>query len=202
MDATASGLDPNGMLEVEHLVVEQVLDRTAGGIGPVEDAADDDGVVSRVVVAEHASGGVGAPGERRPAEQTVEESRVERLEDLIEVVVVAQCGGDALAAAGLADVLGLPGDGLGADMAAVAVGVGRGDGLLVELGQQNMRDSVVDGLGRVLEDVGEADVEAAFTEADGGVERGEAAEADVDGRHRRSRANLAVLLFEDGDESR
>jgi len=55
-------------------------------------------------------------------------------------------------------------------VAAVAVGVGAGDGLLVELGEKDVGDGVMDGLGGVLEDVGEADVQAAFAEADGGVE--------------------------------
>jgi hypothetical protein len=86
----------------------------------------------------------------------------------------------AFAAAGLADVLGLFGDGFGGDVAAVAVGVVRGDGLLVELGEEDVGDGVMDGVGCVLEEVGEADVEAAFAEADGGVEGGEAAEADVE----------------------
>jgi hypothetical protein len=40
----------------------------------------------------------------------VEETGVEGLEDLVEVVVVALSGGDALASAGLADVLGLSGE--------------------------------------------------------------------------------------------
>ncbi len=39
------------MFEVEHLVVEEVLDRAAGGVGTVEDATDYDGVVGGVVVA-------------------------------------------------------------------------------------------------------------------------------------------------------
>jgi hypothetical protein len=41
---------------VEHLVVEKVLDGAAWGVGAVENAADDDGVVGGVVVAEHAAG--------------------------------------------------------------------------------------------------------------------------------------------------
>ncbi len=44
-------------------MVEEVLDGAAGSVGAVEDAADDDGVVGGVVVAEHAAGGVGRPGE-------------------------------------------------------------------------------------------------------------------------------------------
>ena len=90
VDAAAAGFDADGMLEVEHLVVEQVLDGAARSVGAVEDAADDDGVVRGVVVAEHAAGVVSAPGERGAAEQAVEEAGVERLEDLVEIVVMAE----------------------------------------------------------------------------------------------------------------
>ena len=92
------------------------------------------------------------------------------------------------------------GDGFGADVAAVAVGVDGGDGLLVELGEEDVGDGVMDGLGCVLEEIGEADVETAFAEADGGVEGGEAAETDVELRDGRAGTEVAVLLFEDGDE--
>ena len=114
---------------------------------------------------------------------------------------MADGGAEALAATGLANVLGLAGDGLGGDVAAVAVGVGGGDGLLVKLGEEDVGDGVVDGLGGGFEEVGEADVQAAFAEADGGVEGGEAAEADVEGGHRRAGAEFAVLVLEDGDEA-
>ena len=62
MDAAAAGFDADGVLEVEHLVVEEVLDCAAWGVVAVEDAADDDGIVGGVVVAEHAAGVMGAPG--------------------------------------------------------------------------------------------------------------------------------------------
>ena len=51
MYAAAAGFDADGMFEVEHLVVEEVLDRAARSVGTIEDAADDDGVVGGVVVA-------------------------------------------------------------------------------------------------------------------------------------------------------
>jgi hypothetical protein len=62
-------------------------------------------------------------------------------------------GGETLAAAGLADVLGLAGDGFGGDVAAVAVGVGGGDGLLVELREEDVGDGVVDLVWGGLEEV-------------------------------------------------
>ncbi len=188
VDAAAAGFDADGVLEVEHLVVKEVFDGAAGGVGTIEDATDDDGVVGGVVVAEHAAGVVGGPGKGGAAEEAMEETGVEGFEDLVEIVVMADGGEEAFAAAGLPDVLGLLRDGFGGDVAAIAVGVGGSDGFLVELGEEDVGDGAVDALGGVLEKVGEADVQAAFAKADGGVERGEAAEADVERRDGRARA--------------
>ena len=63
-----------------------------------------------------------------------------------------------------------------------------------------MGDGVVDGVGCGLEEVGETDVQTAFAEADGGVEGGKAAEADVERGDGGAGAEFAVLLLEDGDE--
>ena len=107
MNAATAGFDANGMLQVEHLVVKQVLDGAAWGIGTIEDAAYDDGVMGGVVVAQHAAGVVGGPGERGSAEESVEESGVQGFEYLVQIVVMACRGEEALAAARLADMLGL-----------------------------------------------------------------------------------------------
>ena len=114
--------------------------------------------------------------------------------------MVSDRGENALPAAGLPDVFGLTGDVLGRDVAAVTVGVGGGDGLFVELGEEDVGDGVVDGVGCVLEDVGEADVEAAFAEADGGVQGGKAAEADIERRDRSAGTEFAILVLEDYDK--
>ena len=74
------------------------------------------------------------------------------------------------------------------------------DGLAIELGEKNVRDGVKDGLRRAFKQIGEADVDRPFAQADGGVERGEAAEAHMNGRHGRARAKGAVLLLKDGDD--
>jgi hypothetical protein len=115
---------------------------------------------------------------------------------------MARGGREAFAAAGLTDVFGLFGDGVRGDVAAVAVGVGAGDGFLVELGEEDVGDGVMDGFGCGLEKVGEADVQTAFAQADGGVERGEAAEADIECGDGSAGAEFAVLVLEDGDEGR
>ena len=100
----------------------------------------------------------------------MEETGVEGVKDLVEVVVMADVGEDALAATCLTNVLGLFGDGFGGDVAAIAVGVGACDGLFVELGEQDVGDRAVHRLGRVLEQVRESDVQATLAQPDGGVE--------------------------------
>lgn len=146
------------MLEVEHLVIQQILDGTSRSVGAVEDAADDDGVVGGVVVSQHAFGMMGAPGKSGATEQAVKKACVEALEDLVEIVAVSLRGGDTFAAAGLTDVFGLLGDSLRRGMAAIAVRVGGRDGLFVELGEKDVSDGVVDGLWRGLEKVRQANM--------------------------------------------
>lgn len=76
MDAAAATLHADGVFEVKHLVVEEVFDGAARRVGAVEDAADHDGVMGGVVMTEHATGVVRAPGEDGASEETVEEARV------------------------------------------------------------------------------------------------------------------------------
>jgi sporulation protein YlmC with PRC-barrel domain len=108
MDAPASGFDADRVFEVKHLMVKEILDSTARSVGAIEHTADDNGVVSGVVVAQHSAGVVRRPGKRGTTEKAVKEASVERLEDLVEMVVMAYGREDALATAGLTDVLGLP----------------------------------------------------------------------------------------------
>ncbi len=126
------------MFQVQHLMVEQIFNSASRSIGPVEDAADHDGVVRGVIMTQHAAGVVCAPGQCGTSEQAVEEAHVQRFEDLIEIVVVTDGGEDALASAGLANMFGLSGDEFGLGVAAVAVCVRGGNGLLVELRQQDI----------------------------------------------------------------
>ena len=51
VNTAAQAAHANGVLEVQHLVVKQVLDRVTRAGGAVEDAAYDDGIVRGVVVA-------------------------------------------------------------------------------------------------------------------------------------------------------
>ena len=197
VNAATARLDADGMFEVEHLVVEEVLDGAARSVGAVEDAADDDGVVGGVVVAQHAAGVVGAPGEGGAAEEAVEETDVEGVEDLVEIVVMADVREDALAATGLADVLGLFGDGFGGDVAAIAVSVGRRYRFFVELGEQDVCDGVEHTVGCTFQQVRETHQQPAFAEADRVVHIGKGEEFDGQFRNGRARPQFAVGFMED-----
>src|ERR1700722_8060540 len=105
VNATAQAAGSHWMFKVQHLVVEQVLDGVARAGGAIEDAADDDGVVSGVVMPEGTLGVVLAPCEVWAAEQPAKEFCVERVENLIEVEEAAFGTKVALAAASMADQL-------------------------------------------------------------------------------------------------
>jgi len=63
-------------------------------------------------------------------------------------------------------------------------------------------DGAVDALGSGFQKIGEADVKLAFAQANSGVKRGEAAEAEMERRHRRPRPQQAIFVLKDGDELR
>ena len=74
------------MLQVQHLVIDNVLNSAPRHMGVIEDAAHDDGVVRRIVVAEGAARMVAAPGHLRASHQPVEEAVIQVVEDGVQVV--------------------------------------------------------------------------------------------------------------------
>ena len=93
-----------------------IFERQRRGGGAVEDAADDNGVVGRIEVAQQAAGELPAPAEQGTAEQAIEVLTIQSLEELLEVVAGALRAGDELAATDLAHQLQLL-----ADFAAVQI---------------------------------------------------------------------------------
>lgn len=199
MNAASEAMHLDRMLEVKHLVVEEVLNRVTRAGGTVEDAAYDDGVVCGVVVAKGAASHAFAPSEFGTAEHSMKKADVERIEDFFEVIEVALWAGVALATAGVADEFSLARDG-GAGGEPLEADVVRGiDWLLVELGEEDVCDGVNDALGSAFDEIGKAYEDFAFAQTNGGVERCETAEADRDGRDGRARAKCAVFVFKDGN---
>ena len=93
--------------------------------------------------------------------------------------------GVALAAASVADEFCLACDG-GAGGESLEADIVRGiDGLLVQLGQEDMCDGANDALRGALDQVGKADKDFAFTQANGGIQRCESTKANRDRGDRR-----------------
>src|SRR5229473_3589399 len=107
------------VLQVQHFVVENVFNRVARHAWMVEDAADHDGIVCGIVVAEAAAGVVLAPSELRTSHESVEEAAVEVVEDFFQVVVMAASRADVFASAHLADESGLGGNVVAGDIAPI-----------------------------------------------------------------------------------
>src|SRR2546429_3657419 len=89
----------HGMFQMQHLVIHDVFDCTPWHGGMVEDATYHDGVMSRVVVAKTIAGMIATPSHLRPGQESIEEARVQVVENFLEIVGVATCRLDAFAAA-------------------------------------------------------------------------------------------------------
>src|ERR1051326_4710138 len=176
MNHASASAQLDRMPQVQHFVVNQIFNRVSRHVRAVENAADDDGVVRRVVMAQAAQGVLAAPGHLRTRHQAVKEAQVQLVENLIEIVVLAFGTFNALASAKLADKVGLLRHGAAAGELAIARGVPGVDGFAIQLGNQNMQDSVQHRLGRAFQQIGEADKNLALAQTDGVVDVGESIE--------------------------
>ena len=77
------------MLQVKHFVVEDVLHRRAGNSGMIEDAADHDGIVRRIVMPKAVARAIAAPCKLRTGHEPVEESRVQIFKDCFQIVIAS-----------------------------------------------------------------------------------------------------------------
>src|SRR4029077_19064949 len=129
VDAAAAAVQLDGVPEVEHLVVDDVLDGVAGNGWVVEDAADDNRVVGGVVVAKEVAGAALAPAHARAGHETAEQTEVQIFEDGIEIIDFTLRRCDAFAAAHLTDEMGLLANVVAVDVFLVAGCMGTLDGL-------------------------------------------------------------------------
>jgi len=192
MHASPAPPEFDRMLQVEHFVVEDVFDRISRHARVVEDAADDDCVVSGIVVAEAAASVVLAPGKLRTPQESVEEAAVEVVEDFFQMVMVATGGAYVLASAHLADKPCFGSNVVAGDITAITSAVGAIDRLTIELGEQDVRDRMQNGIGRAFQQVGDADVELSLTQPDGVIDGDERIEANMHGRRGRVRPQFAI----------
>jgi len=177
-------------------MVDDVLQHIPGHSGMVEDPADNNGVVCRVVVAQDAARLVLAPAHAGTGHQPMKEASVEVFKDGFEVVKVSLGGAQKFAASHLADEMGFTDDFVAADVFAIARSLGMIDGAAVHLGQQDMGDRLENGLRRTFEEVGEPDEQASVTQTDGVVDVREGKKLDFQLRWAGPRAKFSVSFLE------
>src|SRR5256885_13980056 len=90
------------MLQMQHFMEHDVFDHKPWNPGMIENAADHDGVVRWVIVAETVAGVSAAPGELWTPHQPVEEAAVSGFEEFFPMGVVGGGGGGFLSSAGVA----------------------------------------------------------------------------------------------------
>src|SRR5207244_4292846 len=91
MHAASAAVQLYRVPQMEHLVVDDILDRVAGNLGMIEDPADDDRIVSRVVVSQKIACAALAPTHLGPRLHAAKEPQVQTLEDGVQVVKKTAC---------------------------------------------------------------------------------------------------------------
>ena len=128
------------MLQVQHLVVDDIFHRTTGNPGMIKNTAHHDRVMRGVVVSQVIAGMPLAPCHPWTRQETVKEARVQVLKNTFEVVHLALGGVDALATAELPHEMGFVDQVMAGDVLPIAGAMGALNWLPVHLGQQDMGD--------------------------------------------------------------
>ena len=95
----------NRMTQMQHLVIDEIFDGIEGNASGIENAANDDGVMRGIIVAQAAESLVAAPCHLRPRHQAVEEAKIEIVKNLVEIIVLSFGALNAFASAELANEL-------------------------------------------------------------------------------------------------
>ena len=99
MHEAAAAAELDGMPQVQHLMIDEIFDGIERDARGIENAADDDGIVRGIIVAQAAESLVAAPGHLRPSHQAMEETEIQLVKNLVEIIVLAFGTLNALASA-------------------------------------------------------------------------------------------------------
>ena len=76
----------HGMFQVQHLVVNDVIDRVLGNPGMVKNAADYDGIVGRIVVSQAVTLVIATPSHLWSGQESVKKTAVEVFKHRLQIV--------------------------------------------------------------------------------------------------------------------
>ena len=181
---------------MEHLVIEEILDRITRYFRPIKDAAYHDGIVGGIIVAQAVPRVIATPRQLRTRHKAMEESGIQLLEDPLQVIVLALGSHKALAPTHLANQMGFGGDALAAGKLAELRRLLSVDLLAVQLGDQDVKDGMENILRCALQQVGEPHQDMALPQPDGIVQICKREELDLEFRQRGPRTEFTIGYFE------
>jgi len=185
------------MFQVQHFVKEDVLDRIARDARIIEEAADDDRVMSGVVVAQTVAGLVAAPRKSWTPHEAVKEAAVQVFENLFKVILPPASRVDVFASAHLANEPRLGRHVVTKNVSAIARTQSSINRLAIQLAEQDVGDPVQDRFGRAFKQIRDAKVKFALTETDRVVDRDERIETNMNRGKSSVRPEIAVGACDD-----
>src|SRR5438309_4535479 len=194
MHASSAAAKFDGMLEVQHLVIDDVLHRVAGNRGVVEHPADHDGIVCGVVMPKYAASAAPTPAHARTRQQSVKKPRVQVFEHHLKIIKMSFRAVEALAAAHLPHQVRLADDFTAADIFAITSRLAAIDGLPVDLREQNVSDGAKNACGSAFEQIREPHQKPTLAHADGVVDVREGEELNLQLGRGRSRPQFPVCF--------
>ena len=200
MHAAAAAAQFDRMAQVKHLVIHEIFDGITRRLRTVEYTAHDDGVVGGIVVAQAVARVIAAPGHLRTRHQSMKEARIQIIEDLFQVVMLAVGAEQALAPAHLPDQVGLGRDALAAGKFTEARSMLLINFFAIKLGDQDVKDGVQDWIGRTFKKIRDSHQNPSLAQPNGVVQIGEREEQNLELRHGIARTEFAVGAFEEGTD--
>lgn len=195
MDQSPAAAELYGVPQMEHFMVDKILNGIERYERGIENAADDDGVMRRIIVAQASQSLISAPGHLRSGHQAMEETQIQLVKNAIKVIVLALWTFNALTSAQLPDQVGLLCHVMTAGIFAVSCGMGSLNGLAIQLGDEDMQDSIKHRFRRTFKKVRETDEDASLAQADGAIDVGEAIKTDFKFRQRSTGTQVAIRLL-------
>lgn len=185
---------------MQHFVINEVLHRIPRHSRMIKHPADDDCVVGGIVMSEHITCNVPAPRHLRTRHKPVEKSRIERLEDLIEIIELPVWRLDPLSPSQMPYQFCLDEQRMACNVLAVPGIVPRVDGLAIQFRQQNVYDRMQYRVRRAFQKVGKSHEDLAFAQSNGVVDIGKRIEPNAELRYRGPGSDFAVTLLKQKSE--
>src|SRR5581483_5880924 len=185
------------MLQVEHLVIENVFHHIGRHTRMIENSADHNGIVCGIIVAQAVSGPCTAPGQLWPSEQAMKETPVEVLKNGLEIISSSLRGINPFSAPHLSKQVRLGANMVARNITSIPGRVFPLNALAIHLCQQNMGNRSENGLGRAFQQVRKPDKQPPFSQTDGVVDICKCEKLDRQVRDWGPRTQITIAFVED-----